>query len=171
MPINCCWNTDGVTHKRGLAFLCEGYLYAIFLDDISCYGSGVVLRGELRYNRRDVPSRGCGPRQLPAFTVIADRCNGYDCWGYTEGMSVAAAGCDNCFVNRLNTSPEFIRVNAEVNYGNNASNKTIPWPDSASELYRPRHRRLSAKLVPTSVDRGVSRSQRGGYHKAVISVS
>jgi hypothetical protein len=29
-----------------------------------------------------------------------------------------------------------------------------PWPYSASELYRPSDRRLSAKLVPTSADRG-----------------
>jgi hypothetical protein len=29
-----------------------------------------------------------------------------------------------------------------------------PWPQSASELYRPSERRLSAKLVPTFVDRG-----------------
>jgi hypothetical protein len=32
-------------------------------------------------------------------------------------------------------------------------NKT-PWPEPASELYRPSDRRLSAKLVPTLVDRG-----------------
>jgi hypothetical protein len=31
-----------------------------------------------------------------------------------------------------------------------------PWPESASD------RRLSAKLVPISADRGVSRIQRGG---------
>jgi hypothetical protein len=29
-----------------------------------------------------------------------------------------------------------------------------PWPDSASELYRPIDRHLSAKLVPTFEDRG-----------------
>jgi hypothetical protein len=29
-----------------------------------------------------------------------------------------------------------------------------PWRDSASELYRPSDRRLSAKLVPTFADRG-----------------
>jgi hypothetical protein len=29
-----------------------------------------------------------------------------------------------------------------------------PWLESASELYRPRDRRLSAKLVPTFADRG-----------------
>jgi hypothetical protein len=40
--------------------------------------------------------------------------------------------------------------------------KTIPWPQSVSELYRPSNRRLSAKLMPTFVDRGLSRGQRGG---------
>jgi hypothetical protein len=30
----------------------------------------------------------------------------------------------------------------------------IPWPQSASELYRPSDSRLSATLVPTSADRG-----------------
>jgi hypothetical protein len=39
----------------------------------------------------------------------------------------------------------------------------------ASELYRPSDRRLSAKLVPTFADRGVSRSQRDGPPTAVIS--
>jgi hypothetical protein len=29
----------------------------------------------------------------------------------------------------------------------------IPWPESASELYQPSDRRLSATLVPTSADR------------------
>jgi hypothetical protein len=38
----------------------------------------------------------------------------------------------------------------------------LPWPESASELYRPGDRHLSAKLVPTFADRGLSRSQRGG---------
>jgi hypothetical protein len=32
--------------------------------------------------------------------------------------------------------------------------KKIPWPESASELYRPNDRRLSAKLVSTFADRG-----------------
>jgi hypothetical protein len=32
--------------------------------------------------------------------------------------------------------------------------KSTPWPETASELYRPSDRRLSAKLVPTSADRG-----------------
>jgi hypothetical protein len=30
---------------------------------------------------------------------------------------------------------------------------TTPWPESASDLYRPSDRRLSAKLVPTFADR------------------
>jgi hypothetical protein len=46
-----------------------------------------------------------------------------------------------------------------------------PWPESASELYRPSDRRLSVKLVPTFSDRGVLRTQRGGSPTAVISIS
>jgi hypothetical protein len=48
--------------------------------------------------------------------------------------------------------------------------KQTPWPESASELYRPSDRRMSAKLVSTFTDRGVPRSQRGGSPAAVISV-
>jgi hypothetical protein len=44
--------------------------------------------------------------------------------------------------------------------------KKTPWPESASELYC----RMLVNLVPTFVDRGVSRSQRFGSPKAVISV-
>jgi hypothetical protein len=49
-------------------------------------------------------------------------------------------------------------------------NNHTPWPESESELYRPSDHRLSAKLVPTSWDRGVSSSQRGGSSTVVISV-
>jgi hypothetical protein len=45
-----------------------------------------------------------------------------------------------------------------------------PWPVSASELYRLSDRRLSAKLVSTFADREMSRSQRNGSLKAVISL-
>jgi hypothetical protein len=45
-----------------------------------------------------------------------------------------------------------------------------PWPESASELYRPSDRRLLAKLVTTFADRGMSRSQRGGSPMVVILV-
>jgi hypothetical protein len=47
--------------------------------------------------------------------------------------------------------------------------KTV-WPESASELYRPSDRRLSAKLVSTLADGGMSRSQRDGSRTAVFSV-
>jgi hypothetical protein len=45
--------------------------------------------------------------------------------------------------------------------------KQTPWPQSASELYQPSNRRLSAKLVRTFADRGLSRSQ-GGISPAAI---
>jgi hypothetical protein len=47
-----------------------------------------------------------------------------------------------------------------------ANNKKTPWSESASELYRPSDRSLSAKLVPTFADRGGGESPM-----AVISVS
>jgi hypothetical protein len=40
---------------------------------------------------------------------------------------------------------------------NKQTNKQTPWPEFASELYRPSYRRLSAKLVPTFADRKMSR--------------
>jgi hypothetical protein len=48
--------------------------------------------------------------------------------------------------------------------------KQTPWSEPASELYRPSDRCLSAKLVPTFADRGVSHSQRVGCPTAVISI-
>jgi hypothetical protein len=38
----------------------------------------------------------------------------------------------------------------------------LPWPESASELYRPSDRRLSPMLMPTFEDKGVSRGQHIG---------
>jgi hypothetical protein len=45
-----------------------------------------------------------------------------------------------------------------------------PGAQSASELYRPSDRSLSAKLVPTLADRGVSRGQRNESPQPLISV-
>ena len=45
-----------------------------------------------------------------------------------------------------------------------------PWPQSASELYRQSGRRQSANLVPTFADRGMSRGQRNGSPRPLISV-
>jgi hypothetical protein len=42
------------------------------------------------------------------------------------------------------------------------------WPESASELYRPSDRLLSAGFVSTNANRGVSRHQCGGSIKAVF---
>jgi hypothetical protein len=36
----------------------------------------------------------------------------------------------------------------------NIKKTKTPWPESASELYRPSDRRLSAKRLPTFADRG-----------------
>jgi hypothetical protein len=49
-------------------------------------------------------------------------------------------------------------------------NLLSPWLESASELYRPSDRRLSAKLMPTFADIGVSHGQCGGSPTTVISV-
>jgi hypothetical protein len=46
----------------------------------------------------------------------------------------------------------------------------FPWPESASELYRPSDRRKSTKIVPTFADRGMFRNQRVGTPTAVFSV-
>jgi structural maintenance of chromosome 4 len=48
--------------------------------------------------------------------------------------------------------------------------KLTPWPESASELYRPSYPCLSAMLVPTFADRGVLHSQHSGSPTAIISV-
>jgi hypothetical protein len=46
--------------------------------------------------------------------------------------------------------------------------KQTSWPESVSELYRPSDRCLSAKLVPTFADVGVSHSQRVGSPMGAI---
>jgi hypothetical protein len=54
--------------------------------------------------------------------------------------------------------------------GSNTNPLLTPWLYSASELYRLSDCRLSAKLVPTFADRGMSHGQCGGSLTAVISV-
>jgi hypothetical protein len=41
-----------------------------------------------------------------------------------------------------------------LRFGTSEKQKQTPWPESASELYRPSDRRLSAKIVPTFEDIG-----------------
>jgi hypothetical protein len=59
--------------------------------------------------------------------------------------------------------------NPESHNVNTLKQNYTPWPQSASKLYRPSNRRLSAKLVPTFAETQVSCSQRGGSPTAVIS--
>jgi hypothetical protein len=47
----------------------------------------------------------------------------------------------------------------------------VAWPKSASELYRPSDRRLSAKLVPTFYGQNLPRGQRNGSPTVGISIS
>jgi hypothetical protein len=53
---------------------------------------------------------------------------------------------------------------------NQPTNQPTLWLYSASKLYPPGDRRLSAKLVPTFADRRVSHGECGGSPTAVISV-
>ena len=64
---------------------------------------------------------------------------------------------------------QFTYMEVQYFFINNGNNKT-PWPWSASELYRQSGRRRSANLVPTFADRGVSRGQRNGSPRPLISV-
>jgi hypothetical protein len=61
-------------------------------------------------------------------------------------------------------------MNLQLTVEVNNNKEQTPWPESASELYRPSDRRLSAKLVSAFVDRGVSPSQRGESSTAVVSI-
>jgi hypothetical protein len=47
------------------------------------------------------------------------------------------------------------KVHVEEKKKEKKKKRQIPWPESASKLYQPRDRRLSAKLVPNFADRGV----------------
>jgi hypothetical protein len=60
-------------------------------------------------------------------------------------------------------------VNKNEMYSKQIKQKQIPWPESANELYRSSDRQLSAKLVLTFADKGVSRGQRGVSPTAVMS--
>jgi hypothetical protein len=54
---------------------------------------------------------------------------------------------------RRNTEHVFVSRQRTVVYLRKLT-KLTPWPQSASELYRPSNRRLLAKLLLTSADRG-----------------
>jgi hypothetical protein len=55
---------------------------------------------------------------------------------------------------RKSKGPLLSKFRAIVNKHKKKKKKKTPWSESASELYRPSDRRLSAKLLPTCADRG-----------------
>jgi hypothetical protein len=55
-------------------------------------------------------------------------------------------------------------------HNNNTNKQQTPWPESASELYRPSDRRLSPKLVPTLADRGCRVVSATNHPQSLISV-
>jgi hypothetical protein len=69
--------------------------------------------------------------------------------------------CVSCIASG-NVSANISNTTATIHNKTNKPNKQTPWSESASELYWPSDRRLSAKLVPTFADRGVPRGQRDG---------
>jgi hypothetical protein len=73
--------------------------------------------------------------------------------GPTEGISPK-----HCNTPSPRHSAKCITTDCKINF----DLKKTPQHESASELYRPSDRRLTAKLVPTLGDRGVSRGQCDG---------
>jgi hypothetical protein len=78
---------------------------------------------------------------------------------------IADAGSCGCYGNELHHSETrerherdhsaSVRFNwISRNYHSEIKKKTTPWSESASELYRPSDRRLSAKWLPTFAYRG-----------------
>jgi hypothetical protein len=72
-------------------------------------------------------------------------------------------------VSRIFTSP--YRPNSLWGRTSFLYNRQTPWPQSASELYRPSDRRLSAKLVSTFADRRVSSGQCGRSQRPYSRIS
>jgi CBS-domain-containing membrane protein len=59
--------------------------------------------------------------------------------------------------NPVHTTPSYLsKIDFNINnlHTHNNNNKKTPWSESASELYRPSDRRLSAKCLPTFADKG-----------------
>jgi hypothetical protein len=69
---------------------------------------------------------------------------------WNEGSHELINGCPNS-KNHRNKMKVLLSAHRLISLKNK---KKTPWFQSASELYRPSDRRLSAKLVPTLVDRG-----------------
>jgi hypothetical protein len=61
---------------------------------------------------------------------------------------------------RIHKSSPLVPLVPTLSQTNSVHTKQTPWSESVSKLYRLDDRRLSAKLVPTSKDTGVSSSQR-----------
>jgi hypothetical protein len=83
--------------------------------------------------------------------------------GSSAGFDPVANGnisrsCRESNSGRQTCSPSLLPLSYPGSYvnnnnNNNNNNNETPWPELASDLYRPRDRRLSAKLVPAFVDR------------------
>jgi hypothetical protein len=62
---------------------------------------------------------------------------------YRQGTGSVNVFVLSCVFRNLSTDRSLVQVKKKK------KKKKTPWPQSASELYRPSERRLSAKLVPT----------------------
>jgi hypothetical protein len=91
---------------------------------------------------------------LRAQSLPSDEWLYLKCWVYFYCRSVIGCvstfkdsdwNCDIVLSSYLNLIPSFSLQ---------AKRKRTPWPESASELYRPSDRRLSVKLVSTFADTG-----------------
>jgi hypothetical protein len=117
--------------------------------EISCFCEMSVSN-----NAAGVPYPDWGPSH---FSLVQEN--------YSDAIIASSPILSNLLfiVIHLSDSVQFKLLTANLNIKKS-------WPESMRELYRPRDRRLSAKLVPNFADRRVSRSQRGGSPTTVISV-
>jgi hypothetical protein len=76
----------------------------------------------------------------------------------------------DCYLKTKLGKPRSGQISILISLRQQNRTKHSPWPETVSELYRPKDRRLPAKLVPTSAYRGVSGIQCGWSPTVVISV-
>jgi hypothetical protein len=74
------------------------------------------------------------------------------CTGAEKSLSDAMYDCRIALHFQTHLPVNFLSVNTTPETKLPSKTNQTPWPESASELYRPSDRRLSTKLVPTFAD-------------------
>jgi hypothetical protein len=130
-----------------LVYVCKRVVHFVVSVYLNCISGSIpvcwVIRSTSLCSMSIVPSVGLYDCPVPSM-----------CWAYFEVCSFVFMAWICSLYGVWNVCCQISKYGTTQQNADNKEKILTPWPESASEQYRPSDRHLSVKFVPTFTDRG-----------------